>query len=284
MIIHLRNNMQGRIVKQISNDYTVALDNQEIVTCKARGKFRNLHITPLVGDIVNIDYQNKYILEILARKNELIRPSIANVDQAVIITSVHIPNFSSNLLDKLLVIIEYNNIKPIICFTKLDLIDEEYKKEIDTYINYYRKIGYQVFVNTDEKIKEIFKDKVTVFAGQSGAGKSTLINRLDASLNLETGEVSEALGRGKHTTRHVELIPVLGGLIADTPGFSALTFDNMSTADIRDNFIEFNTYRDKCEYQDCMHQSEVNCEIKRQVDNGEILLSRYENYLKFIEK
>ena len=134
MIIHLRNNMQGRIVKQISNDYTVALDNQEIVTCKARGKFRNLHITPLVGDIVNIDYQNKYILEILERKNELIRPSIANVDQAVIITSVHIPNFSSNLLDKLLVIIEYNNIKPIICFTKLDLIDEEYKKEIDTYI------------------------------------------------------------------------------------------------------------------------------------------------------
>ena len=274
--------MQGTIVKQISNDYTVKLDDNTLVVCKARGKFRNLHLTPLVGDKVIIDYQNKYIMEILPRTNELIRPSIANVDQAVIITSVHIPNFSSNLLDKLLTIIEYNNIKPIICFTKLDLIDDEYRKEID--INYYRRIGYDVYLNTDEKIKDIFKNKVTVFAGQSGAGKSTLLNHLDETLNIATADVSAKLGRGRHTTRHVELLPVLGGLIADTPGFSSLDFIGMKNSDIRDSFIEFNQYRDKCEYKDCMHNSEADCEIKRQVESGNILSSRYENYLKFIDR
>lgn len=274
--------MQGRIVRQISNDYTVELDTEEKVICKARGKFRNLNITPLVGDIVEIDYDNKYILEINERKNELIRPTIANIDQAVIITSVHIPNFSSNLLDKLLVTIEFNNVKPIICFTKLDLIDDEYRKEIDFYINYYKSIGYDVYLNTDESIKEIFKDKVTVFAGQSGAGKSTLLNRLDSRLNLETGEVSNALGRGKHTTRHVELIPLLGGLVADTPGFSSLDFNGMTKEDIRDNFIEFNKYRDNCLYSDCMHIKEDNCCIKEKVSDGTIIPSRYDNYIKFI--
>ena len=275
--------MNGRIVRQISNDYTVELETGEKVICKARGKFRKLNISPLVGDIVNIDYENKYILEILDRKNELVRPSIANIDQALIITSVHIPNFSSNLLDKLLVTIEFNNIKPIICFTKMDLIDENLTKEIYSYIEYYRKIGYQVFINTDDNIKNIFKDKITVFAGQSGAGKSTLLNRLDSNLNLATGDVSVALGRGKHTTRHVELIPLLGGLVADTPGFSSLDFNGMTNEDIRDNFIEFNKYRDNCEYSDCMHVKENNCCIKDKVNDGTIIKSRYDNYIKFIE-
>lgn len=278
------NNMNGIIIKQISNDYTVKIDDGNLVVCKPRGKFRKLNITPLVGDRVVIDYDNKYILEILKRTNELIRPSIANIDQAVIITSVHIPNFSSNLLDKLLVTIEYNNVVPIICFTKLDLVDDTTKEEIEKYIEYYKKIGYQVYKNTDEELKNIFKDKITVFAGQSGAGKSTLLNRLDNSLNLETGEVSTALGRGKHTTRHVELINVLDGLIADTPGFSSLDFSTMTKEDIRDNFIEFNKYRDDCEYKDCMHKNESNCEIKRRVDSNDILNSRYLNYLKFIDE
>ena len=276
--------MQGIIIKQISNDYTVELNNKEKIVCKARGKFRKMHITPLVGDIVIVDYQNRYILEVLKRKNELIRPSIANVDQAVIITSDHIPNFSSNLLDKLLVTIEYNNILPIICFTKLDLIDDKTRLEIDEYIKYYQKIGYQVYLNTDEELKSIFKNKVTVFAGQSGAGKSTLLNRLDSNLKLDTGEVSVALGRGKHTTRHVELIPLLDGLVADTPGFSSLTFDGMTKEDIRDNFIEFNKYRDLCEYKDCMHNNETICSIKEKVSNGEIIQSRYDNYIKFINE
>lgn len=275
--------MIGKIVKQVSNDYTVKIEDK-LYICKARGKFRNIGITPLVGDNVKIDLENKYILEILPRKNELIRPSIANIDQAVIVTSVKIPDFSSNLLDKLLTIIEYNNIKPIICFTKLDLLNKEELDYIRNIQKYYKKIGYEVYDNTDLKLKEIFKDKITVFAGQSGAGKSSLLNRLDESLNLLIGEVSIALGRGRHTTRHTELIEVLGGLIADTPGFSAVDFNDMTKSDIRDNFIEFNKYKELCEYKDCMHLNENNCGIKDNVSNGNILPSRYENYLKFIEK
>lgn len=273
--------MIGKIIKQISNDYTVKSD--KLYICKARGKFRNIGITPLVGDNVEFDPDNKYILNILDRKNELERPSIANIDQAVIVTSVKIPDFSSNLLDKLLCIIEFNNIKPIICFTKLDLLNDEELENIRSIENYYRSIGYSVYENTDIKLKEIFKDKITVFAGQSGAGKSSLLNRLDSNLNLETGEVSIALGRGRHTTRHTELIELLGGMIADTPGFSAVDFTGMTKSDIRDNFIEFNTYRDNCLYKDCMHINEDHCEIKKNLGTN-ILESRYQNYLKFIEK
>lgn len=275
--------MVGKIIKQISNDYTVISDNK-LYICKARGKFRKLGITPLVGDNVEINEQDKYILNILPRKNELERPSVANIDQAIIVTSVKIPDYSSNLLDKLLTIIEYNNIKPIICFTKLDLLNEEELEEINKVKDYYMSIGYEVYDNTSDKLKDIFKDKITVFAGQSGAGKSSLLNRLDNSLNLETGEVSYALGRGKHTTRHTELINVLGGLIADTPGFSAITLNNMKKEDIRDNFIEFNKYKENCEYSDCMHINENNCAIKDKVKNNIILKSRYDNYIKFIEK
>ena len=275
--------MIGKIIKQISNDYTVKINN-ELIVCKARGKFRKLGITPLVGDNVKVDIDNNYILEILDRKNELERPSISNIDQAVIVTSVKIPDFSSNLLDKLLTVIEFNNVKPIICFTKLDLLNEEQLNEIRDIQQYYRKIGYEVFDNTDKQLKDIFKDKITVFAGQSGAGKSSLLNKLDNSLDLEIGEVSIALGRGKHTTRHTELIEVLGGLVADTPGFSALDFKDMSKSDIRDNFIEFNEYKDSCEYKDCMHVNEKVCAIKESVEKNIILKSRYDNYLKFIEK
>lgn len=275
--------MVGKIIKQISNDYTVKVGNLEYV-CKPRGKFRNLGLTPLVGDNVIIDDKNKYILEIEKRKNVLDRPSVANIDQIVIITSVKIPDFSSNLLDKLLAIIEFNNIKPIICFTKLDLLDDVELKNIKDIMAYYKKIGYDVYENTDPKLKNIFKDKITVITGQSGAGKSSLLNRLDETLNLKIGDVSKALGRGRHTTRHTELISMLDGLIADTPGFSAVNFKDMSKSDIRDNFIEFNLYKDSCEYKDCMHINELVCGIKKNVENNNILKSRYLNYLKFIEK
>ena len=275
--------MIGKIVKQISNNYTVKIDDK-LYVCKPRGKFRNMGITPLVGDNVKIDVENRYILEILNRKNSLDRPSVANIDQTVIVTSVKIPDFSTNLLDKLLNIIEFNNIKPIICFTKMDLLNDEELGYIKNIQEYYKSVGYEVYNNTDLKLKDIFKDKITVFAGQSGAGKSSLLNRLDESLNLKIGDVSIALGRGKHTTRHTELISVLGGLIADTPGFSAIDFNGMSKSDIRDNFIEFNKYRELCEYKDCMHKDEINCAIKENVKNGNILKTRYENYLKFIER
>lgn len=272
--------MNGKIIKQISNDYTVDIDGN-LYVCKARGKFRNIHITPMVGDNVIIDPNNNYILEIEKRKNSLIRPVIANVDQAVIVMSTTIPSFSLDLLDRLLTIIEYNNIKPIIYVSKMDLLDASENERIMDLINYYQSIGYLVY--NDLSIKEVFKDKVTVFVGQSGAGKSTLLNKLDSKLNLQTGEVSEALGRGRHTTRHVELIKCLDGLIADTPGFSKIDFGEMTNSDIRDNFIEFNKYRDNCQYKDCMHHTEENCSVKSQVEEGTILKSRYDNYLKFIE-
>ena len=275
--------MYGKIIKLISNDYTVKTLNDKYV-CKARGKFRNMGLSPLVGDEVKFDSENKYILDILPRKNELTRPAIANVDIAVIITSLKRPNFSSNLLDKFLVICEYNRIKPVIVFTKYDLLNEDEVNLIKPIIAYYKKIGYEVYINNDiEAIKKIFKDKVCVFTGQSGAGKSTLLNKIDNNLNLKTGEISLALNRGKHTTRHTELIELCDGLVADTPGFSALEFTGMSKSDIRDNFIEFNYYRDECQFRDCFHIYEKKCKIKEKVEDGTILKSRYDNYINFLK-
>ena len=181
-------------------------------------------------------------------------------------------------MDKLLVIIEYNNIKPIICFTKLDLLHDE---NINMIIDYYKKIGYEVYLNTQlDEIKKIFKDKVTVFTGQSGAGKSTLLNKLDESSNLKTDEISYALGRGKHTTRHVELLNLYGGLVADTPGFSAIDLNELSDIQIKDAFIEF---RNECKYRDCMHINEDGCEVLKRLNN-DIMPSRYENYVKFLRR
>lgn len=272
--------MRGRIIKLISNDYTVDANGKSYV-CKSRGKFRKLNITPLVGDYVEFDEENCYIMEILPRKNALIRPPVSNIDQAFVITSVKDPDFSTNLLDKLLVTLEYHQIQPIICFTKLDLVEDQ--TEIQSYISYYEKIGYPIYLNTDiEAIQHCFTGKTSVFTGQSGAGKSTLLNQLDPRLHIKTDVISHALGRGKHTTRHVEFLPIYGGFVADTPGFSSLYFTDMTPADIRDQFIEFNVYRDACEYKDCMHLTEQNCEIKKKVAESVIAKSRYDNYVNFV--
>ena len=276
--------MDGIIIKNISNDYVVLCKNGEY-TCKPRGKFRNDKIIPLVGDNVIIDPNNKYILEIKKRKNMLIRPSVANIDQALIVSSVKEPNFSTNLLDKLLVIISYNNIKPIICLTKLDLLTDIEKEDINKYIEYYSSLGYIVITNQDKKsIKELLKDKLTVITGQSGAGKSTLLNMLDKSLELKTDAISKALGRGKHTTRHVELYNIDGGLVVDTPGFSAIDLSDIPNIAIRDNMVEMYENLNYCKYRDCMHIKEDGCAVKRKVENGEILISRYNNYKSFIER
>lgn len=275
--------MEGLIIKNISNDYTVLANNNEYL-CKSRGKFRNLHITPLVGDKVEFDVDKKIIENILPRKNSLIRPPISNIDQAILVTSVKNPDFSTNLLDKLLVMIEYNNIKPIICLTKMDLLNEKELEEIKPILEYYKKIGYMVIKNTEiEFIKNLLKNKISVLTGQSGAGKSTLLNKIDSSLELKTDDISYALGRGKHTTRHVELLSLEDGFVADTPGFSSLQFTmlGMDKTAIRDNFIEFDDLKEHCKYKDCMHIKESDCFIK---DNPSILKSRYENYCKFIEE
>ena len=272
--------MKGIIVKQISNDYTVRSHKDYI--CKAPGKFRKLNLTPMVGDHVIFDESARVLLDILPRKNYLQRPPVANIDQVLIITSLKNPDFDSHLLDKLLVVTEWNNIIPIIVFTKSDLVNI---CDYETVMNYYKSIGYKVYLNTETKeISKVFKDKVSVFAGQSGAGKSTLLNKIDKSLNLKTGEISLALNRGKHTTRHTELLELNDGYVADTPGFSALEFTDMTNSDIRDSFTEFNFYRKNCKYRDCMHDKEDNCAVKKEVELGNILKSRYENYLNFIHR
>lgn len=275
--------MEGRIIKNISNDYVVKIDN-ELYTCKPRGKFRISNFTPLVGDIVEIDNNNNYIIDIKKRKNSLIRPSVSNIDKAIIVTSVK-PKLDTNLLDKLLVLTMYNNIEPVICFTKLDLLNLEELKEINSIINYYESIGYVAVKNTQiDKIKSILKNNLSVFVGQSGAGKSSLLNKLDSKLELKTNEISKALGRGKHTTRHVELFEVCEGLVVDTPGFSSLDLSSLSNIDIRDNMKEMFDNLDKCKYRDCMHYKEDGCYVKSLVDDNVILKSRYDNYISFLRK
>lgn len=275
--------MEGRIIKNISNDYVVKIDN-ELYTCKPRGKFRISNLTPLVGDIVEIDNNNNYIIDIKKRKNSLIRPSVSNIDKAIIVTSVK-PKLDTNLLDKLLVLTMYNNIEPVICFTKLDLLNLEELKEINNVINYYDSIGYVTVKNTEiDKIKSILKNNLSVFVGQSGAGKSSLLNKLDSKLELKTNEISKALGRGKHTTRHVELFEVCEGLVVDTPGFSSLDLSSLSNMDIRDNMKEMFDNLDKCKYRDCMHYKEDGCYVKSLVDDNVVLKSRYDNYISFLRK
>lgn len=274
--------MEGIIIKNESNNYTVRT-NKGVNICKPRGKFRLDKITPLVGDKVVIDDINNYILEIKSRKNYLIRPPIANVDIALIVTSVKEPDFDGNLLDKLLTIISYNNITPIICLTKIDLLNKDEEKEIKKIFKYYQNIGYTVVANNDIKeIKKLISGKIVVFAGQSGAGKSSLLNKLDRTLNLETNEISKALGRGKHTTRCTTLYEIDSSLVADTPGFSSVDFRGMTKIDIRDNMKEMFDNLHNCKYKDCMHIKEDDCEVKRLVEKGEISLSRYNNYKSFI--
>lgn len=274
--------MNGKIIKIISNLYTVKV-NGKIIEVNARGKFRNDKLTPLVGDDCKVDVEKKYILEIEKRKNKLSRPPVANVDIALIVTSVKEPDLSLNLLDKLLCIININKIIPIIVFTKLDLLDNNEKKKLKKIRKYYESIGIKTLDNKNvRKIKKELKKKVAVVTGQSGAGKSTLLNKINKNLNLQTQEISKALGRGKHTTRHVELFEIGDFYIVDTPGFSALDINDYSKEQIRDSFIEFKTY--ECDFKNCMHLNEQKCSIKDAVLKNKILNSRYENYKNFVKE
>ncbi len=272
--------IEGQIIKIVSNQYTVNSNGKEYL-CNSRGRFRNDKITPMVGDYVVFDPNNNYILEIKERKNMLIRPVVSNIDQGLILTSVKLPDFDPVLLDKLIVMMELNNVKPIICISKMDLLNDLEKEKINKIFDYYKSIGYLVFTNNDlDDIKKIFKDKTTVFTGQTGAGKSTLINKLNPDINFETGEISVALGRGRHTTRHIELIELFDGKILDSPGFSALDFNNIDRDKIRDAFIEFRNY--PCKYKDCNHINEDDCNVKDAVSKGLILESRYLSYKKIM--
>ena len=272
--------MKGQIIKISSDLYFVSYEN-EIYPCKCRGIFRKEHITPVVGDYVLFSKEKKLIEEILERKNVFQRPKVSNIDQAFLITSLKDPDFSLNLLDKFIVLMEINHVKPIICITKRDLISEDNLENYDTILDYYKKIGYEVIFNTElDKLKEMLSNKTSVFTGQTGAGKSTLLNKLNPEWNLDTGEISHALGRGKHTTRVVELFEFMGGKVMDTPGFSSLEFNQYSKEEIKNAFKEFKNF--PCPFKDCTHTNEKECVVKKEVSANNILESRYLNYLNFI--
>lgn len=280
--------MQGQIRKALSGFYYVYKDGETLQT-RARGNFRNRKITPLVGDQVIFSSDNPtdgYLLEILPRKNELVRPPLANVDLGVIVMSIVEPNYSTNLLDRFLVTLEYEGIQPVIYFTKYDLANENERQAIREIQRIYTAIGYEVLiadgVSATQELIRLFPERLTVFMGQSGAGKSTLLNAIAPQLKLATGEISTSLGRGKHTTRHVELLPLYDGLVADTPGFSSIDFLEMETSELPKQFPEFVRASVHCRFRECMHRKEPGCEVKRQVTTGEIAQDRYEHYVQFL--
>ncbi len=274
--------VNGKIIKINSDDFTVKLDN-EIIETKSRGKFRNLKIKPLVGDKALINKEDKVIEEILPRDNYLLRPPVANIDVALIVTSIKEPDINLTLLDKLISVITINKIEPVIIWTKLDLANKVEVKEIKKISKYYESIGIKTFTNKKiKKIKKYLANKVVTVCGQTGAGKSTLINKFNKDLNLATNTISDALGRGKHTTRIVELFSIDNFYVVDTPGFSAIDINEYSKDEIKSSFVEFRDIT--CKYNNCNHIKEDGCEIIKLVNSGKILKSRYENYLSFIKE
>jgi ribosome biogenesis GTPase len=284
--------LEGRIVKALSGFYYVQT-NDGYYQCRGRGVFRKEKINPLVGDFVEFEAENKtdgYIYKVLPRKNEMLRPAISNTDQAMLVFSAKEPDFSPLLLNKFLVHIEANEIDAIIVISKVDLISEEDLMKLDQYKADYEKIGYTVIYTSTkscdgiEQVKTVLKDKVTVIAGQSGVGKSSLLNTISPELNIETNEISSHLGRGKHTTRHVELLNVSGGLVADTPGFSSLDFTNIEAEELSHYFPEMVFFINDCKFRGCTHISEPKCAVLEAIDKGEIPKYRHKHYLQFFEE
>ncbi|PWW27420.1 ribosome biogenesis GTPase [Cytobacillus oceanisediminis] len=283
---------EGKIIKALSGFYYV-LSGDETIQCRGRGVFRKNKVTPLVGDEVVFQAENNtegYILEVKDRKNELIRPPIANVDQAILVFSAVEPGFSTTLLDRFLVLVEYNHIKPIICITKIDLTNQKEYKQIQQYAADYRQAGYDVLLassETEEGVKDLMpylEGEISVFAGQSGVGKSSLLNVLRPDLELKTNDISSHLGRGKHTTRHVELIEVGKGLVADTPGFSSLDFTDIEMEELNFCFPEIQVKSEECKFRGCLHMAEPKCAVKTASENGEIPSYRYEHYKTFLQE
>lgn len=279
---------EGKIIKALSGFYYVMHDG-EVIQCRGRGVFRKQKISPLVGDTVFFQAENKtdgYIMDIMNRKNELVRPPIANIDQAILVFSAAEPDFNPVLLDRFLVLIESKGIKPLICISKMDLPNPTIRK----YEGDYQRIGYEVIMTSSEtekgaeKLIPYLKGKTSVFAGQSGVGKSSLLNAMLPALNLKTDQISSHLGRGKHTTRHVELMALHGGLLADTPGFSSLEFTGIELEELTACFPEIQKLSESCKYRGCLHLKEPHCAVKQAVETGEIEAYRYQNYVQFSEE
>ncbi len=282
--------IQGIIIRGVGGNYYVDTD-KGIIECRARGLFRNQNIKPLVGDYVLIrlteeDNSCGYIEEIMERKNEMKRPSVSNIDQIIIVFAVKNPEPSFLLLDKLLIASEINNLNPIICFNKCDLVDE---KCISKYKEIYKNTGYKIIFtsmynkNLLDELIDILKDKVTLFSGPSGVGKSSLMNSIDNGFKLKTGEISDKLKRGKHTTRHAEIYKLnFGGFAVDTPGFSSFDVNEIDFDELTDFYPEIKAHSENCRFNNCIHDKEPSCGVKKAVENKEISEIRYNNYIKLL--
>ena len=275
--------MQGKIIKALAGFYYVESAGQ-IYQTRARGNFRKKGQTPYVGDEVEFSAEKDsegYILKIAERKNSLVRPPIVNIDQAVVIMSAKEPDFNPNLLDRFLVLLEHKGIHPILYISKLDLLERE--NELDEFLQVYRTIGYDVVQNVEELLP-LLADKITVFMGQTGVGKSTLLNKIAPDLQLETGEISESLGRGRHTTRAVSFYNLNGGKIADTPGFSSLDYEVSTAEDLNQAFPEIAEFSKSCKFRTCTHTHEPNCAVKPAVESSRIATFLFDNYLQFLSE
>lgn len=287
--------MQGTIIKGIAGFYYVRVE-KEIFECKARGKFRKEGLVPLIGDEVCIEvdednqdnhyaYKQGQIVDILPRQNKLIRPPVANVDQGLIVFAVTYPEIHLDLLDRFLIMVELEGIKPYIILNKIDGTKPETYEWI---VEGYKKSGYDVLcvsakqnIGLDE-IRQVLKDKISFFAGPSGVGKSTLLNAIEPHLKLQTGDVSEKIKRGKHTTRHVELLPFSeGGYVLDTPGFTSLQFEEIPENDLKFYFPEFKRYEGQCKFSGCSHIHEPKCAVKEALERDELFKPRYDNYVTY---
>ncbi|HEX3025882.1 MAG TPA: ribosome small subunit-dependent GTPase A [Clostridia bacterium] len=280
---------EGFIIKATGGFYYVRC-GEETYECRARGIFRKEGISPLCGDRVVFSIENNTgtVTEILPRKNELVRPPVSNLDQLIIVISTRDPEPNCLVIDKLTAIAEIKKIEPVIVFTKTDLESPEGLREC------YEKAGFEVICVSSangmgvEKVKAVLKGKLSAFTGNSGVGKSSLLNRIDSRLGLETGEISHKLGRGRHTTRTVQLYQTGdGGWVADTPGFSSLDIERFETIfkdDLQYAFREFGPYWDNCRFNGCSHIREKDCAVMGAVENGEIPASRYQSYCQLYDQ
>lgn len=277
---------EGVIRKALSGFYYVQVGEEE-VTCRARGKFRHKKIVPLVGDRVQITCQpdgSGSLDEILPRRNAFQRPAVANIDQLVIIASGAIPVSDPFLLDRIISLAESKGCQPILCVNKWDLVPAR------DLLDLYQAVGIPTLAVSAvtgqgiEELRGLLAGKISAFTGNSGVGKSSILNALDPAFSLATGEISEKLGRGRHTTRHVELFPVAGGLIADTPGFSAFDQEKGGEAldkdTLAETFREFRPYLGQCQFVGCAHVKEKGCAVLAAVEEGKISPSRHRSYVR----
>lgn len=286
--------MIGKIIKGIGGFYYVHVPGNGVYECRARGLLRKENIKPLIGDnaeiaLISEEDKTGHVEKILPRSNHLDRPTVANLDQAVIVFAVTQPEPNYNLLDRFLVMVEQNNIKAIICFNKIDILEKE---KVAAIIEKYEKTGYNVVTTSSleggqgiQGLKNSLYGKTTVFAGPSGVGKSSILNLIQDEMVLETGEVSKKIGRGRHTTRHAELICFHeDSYVVDTPGFSSLDVTSLEPSELKYYFIEFEKYEPYCRFNGCNHLNEPNCGIKSAVEDGDISKSRYNSYLQLMEE